>query len=412
MPIVYLDSNIYRQLGLRFVVNVDYQNLSQILETSGNEFGLLEIVHAELIDYYKNDVFNSILSDHEKLYKKYQLNPYLDDIEIPDTTIPLKIAVELVSKDLKEKKFFTPLIPIPSSLLLDFLLHNKRSTKKDNTRDFIIFHTICQLCQEHKADYLVLVSQDDIFTTNDFFKKLLVRERINNLKIYPSISEFLKDFGPKLEFITSEAILKKIDPSKIKKELHNDIKCFPSHVSQFYYGKKESEVPDIEQLDIKSISVNDFYVVKDYKTNHLKLNVTLKVEIKAVFKPETNREELDKYLSLLTLRPNSKRQNNFDKEGRLIFHNNVLFIFEGKVDEKSETIEPLSFIDFIPDYFIIEDVQDELAKKPFVDERLQCQHDFDTDEGFWKNSRYGGGLSWHYRCKKCGLEYDTGEYYD
>lgn len=51
MPIVYLDSNIYRQLGLRFGGNVDYQNLSQLLETSGNEFGLLEVVYAELMDY-------------------------------------------------------------------------------------------------------------------------------------------------------------------------------------------------------------------------------------------------------------------------------------------------------------------------------------------------------------------------
>lgn len=412
MPIVYLDSNIYRQLGLRFGDNVDYLNLSQILETSGNEFGLLEVVYAELMDYYKNDIFNSILSDHEKLYKRYQANPYLDDIEIPETTIPLKKAVALVSKDLKEKKFFTPLIPIPPSLLLDFLLHNKRSTKKDNTRDFIIFHTICELCKEHKEDYLVLVSQDDIFTTNDFFKKLLVREKISNLKIYPSISEFLKDFGPKLEFITSEAILKQLDPSIIEKELLNDIKCFLSYVSQFYYEKKESEVPDIEKLDVKNIRVNYFYVVKDYKTNQLKLNVTLKVDIKAIFKPETNREELDKYLSSLTPRPYSRYQNNFDKEGRPIFDNNVLFIFEGKVDEKLKTIEPLSFIDFIPDYFIIEDIQEQLAKKPFVDERLQCQHDFDTDGGFWRNSRYGGGLSWHYRCKKCGLEYDTGDYYD
>jgi hypothetical protein len=31
-----------------------------------------------------------------------------------------------------------------------------------------------------------------------------------------------------------------------------------------------------------------------------------------------------------------------------------------------------------------------------------CPHEFETENGYWKNSRYGGGLSWHYRCKKCG----------
>lgn len=412
MPIVYLDSNIYRQIGLRFIDNVDYQNLSQILETSGNEFGILEIVYAELMDYYKNDIFTSILSDHEKLYKRYQTNPYLDDIEIFETTIPLKKAVALVSKDLKEKKFFTSLIPVPSTLLLDFLLHNKRSTKKDNTRDFLIFHTLSELCEKHNEDYIVLISQDEIFTTNDFFKKLLVTQKISNFKIYQSISDFMKDFGPKLEFITPEAILENIDPSIIEKELLNDIICLPSYVSQFYYEKKENEVPEIEKLEVKNISVNDYYVVKDYETEDLKLNVTLRVDIKAIFKPETNKEELDNYLSSLTQKPYSRHQNNFDKEGRPIFDNNVLYIFEGKVDEKSKKIEALSFIDFIPDYFIIEDIQEQLAKQPFVEQRLQCQHDFDTDGGFWRNSRYGGGLSWHYRCRKCGLEYDTGDYYD
>lgn len=39
-------------------------------------------------------------------------------------------------------------------------------------------------------------------------------------------------------------------------------------------------------------------------------------------------------------------------------------------------------------------------------------HNFDTENGFWKNSMYGGGLSWHYRCKKCGITYDTGDYWD
>ena len=336
MPIVYLDSNIYRQIGLRFVDNVDYQNLSQILASSGNEFGLFEIVYSELMDYYKNDIFDSMLSDHEKLYKRYHANPYLDDIPIPDTTVPMKKAVALVSKDLKEKKYFSPLIPVPPQLLLDFLLHNKRSTKKDNTRDFLIFYTLCKLCKEHTEDYLVLISQDEIFKTNEFFKKTLISKKISNLKIYQSISDFLKDFGPKLGFITPEIILTNIDPTIIEKELLNDIKCFPSYVSQFYYEKKENEVPDIEKLEIKNIAVNDFYVVKDYKTEELKINVTLRVNIKAVFKPETNKEELDKYLNSLTPRPYSRHQNNFDKEGRPIFDNNVLFIFEGKVDEKSK----------------------------------------------------------------------------
>jgi hypothetical protein len=413
MPLVYLDSNIYRQLGLRFNENIDYQNLSNLLETSGNEFGLLEVVNEELMDYYKNDIFGSILTDHEKIYKRYQSNPYLVDIEIPETTAPLLRATQEVQKDLKEKKYYSGLPQVPPKLILEFLLHNKRLGKKDNTRDFLIFFTLVTLCKEHNEDYLVLISQDEIFQTNDFFKKIIVSEKITNFKLYTSIPNFLKDFGPKLDFITSELLLTKIDKGIVENELLNDIKCFPSYVSQYYYQKQEKDIPELESLKIRSISINDYYVVKDYKSEVLKVNVTLRVDIKAIFKPETNKEELDKYLDSITARPYTRHQNKFDKEGRPIFDNNVLFIFEGIVDEKGIEIKELSFEDFIPDYFVIKDIENQLSQQTYLGtENIQCQHEFEKDGGYWKNSRYGGGLSWHYRCKKCGIEYDTGDFYD
>ncbi len=39
------------------------------------------------------------------------------------------------------------------------------------------------------------------------------------------------------------------------------------------------------------------------------------------------------------------------------------------------------------------------------------EHEFDTENGFWSRSRYGG-LTWHYACKKCHMLFDTGEFYD
>lgn len=38
------------------------------------------------------------------------------------------------------------------------------------------------------------------------------------------------------------------------------------------------------------------------------------------------------------------------------------------------------------------------------------KHDF--QDGCWRISRYGGGLSWHQICKNCGLYFDTGELYE
>lgn len=39
-------------------------------------------------------------------------------------------------------------------------------------------------------------------------------------------------------------------------------------------------------------------------------------------------------------------------------------------------------------------------------------HDFDYDKGFWRHSQYGGGLSWHHACRKCGMLWDTGDFFD
>ncbi|ESU20479.1 hypothetical protein FEDK69T_30030 [Flavobacterium enshiense DK69] len=413
MPIIHLDSNIYRQLGLKFKENIDYKNLTTLLEGSGSEFGLLEVVLEELMDYYKIDIFGSILTDHEKLFKRYQANPYLDDIEIPDTSTPLNKAVEKIKTDLTEGKNFSEIPLVHPNLLLDFLLQNKRFGKKDNTRDFLIFYTLVSLCKKNKSDYFVLISQDEIFINNDFFKKIITKDKITNLKIYQSISEFIKDFGPKLDFITQDLLLESIHLGEIEKELMNDIKCFPSYVSQFYSEKEGKEIPDIESLKIGKIEVHDFYVFKNYDTNTLTLNLSLKVNIKAIYQPEIKKDKLDEYLSSLDYNPYSRHKNNFDKDGRAIFEGNVLFIFEGIVDEKNNLINQLSFVDFIPDYFTVEELKKQIADKQLVIlENNTCQHELDTENGFWKNSKYGGGLSWHYKCKKCGIEFDTGDYYD
>lgn len=413
MPIIYLDSNIYRQLSLRFTENTDYKNLTNLLEGSNCNFGLLEVVFSELMDFYKVDVFGSILTDYEKLVKKYQVNPYLEDIEIPNTKAQLTNAIEKVRTDLMKNKYFSELPLIHPQLLLDFLLQNKRLGKKDNTRDFLIFFTLVSLCKKHNDDHLVLISQDDIFTTNDFFKKVLEEKKITNLKIYQSIVDFIKDFGPQLEFVTEELLLANVDIKEIEKELLNDIKCFLSYISQFYSEKDENDLPNIESLKIKKINVHDFYVYKNYLTGKFKINLSLKVDINATYEPEKEKEELTGYLSTLDYRPYPRYQNNFDKDCRPIFDGNVLFIFEGEADEKNSTISQLSFVDFIPDYFVIEEIKKKVNEKQLTfSENNICQHEFDTEQGFWKNSRYGGGLSWHFKCKKCGIDYDTGDYYE
>lgn len=53
---------------------------------------------------------------------------------------------------------------------------------------------------------------------------------------------------------------------------------------------------------------------------------------------------------------------------------------------------------------------------PYPDNTLDCprcgQTLDDRNDGGWHNSMYGGGLSWWRNCPNCGLQWDTGEYYD
>ncbi len=61
---------------------------------------------------------------------------------------------------------------------------------------------------------------------------------------------------------------------------------------------------------------------------------------------------------------------------------------------------------------IDEEIVEEIKEKNTHSCSDNSSHIFDTENGFWKNSMYGGGLSWHYRCTKCGITYDTGDYWD
>ena len=183
MPTVYLDSNIYRGLGIEFDKTIDYQNLVQIIDTSGNEFGLLEVVYKELLDYYENDVFREILREHNQLFKRIKKNPYLIDIDQPDINTQLAKAVDAFSKNLLLKSRITEIAEICSYDLMEFLIHNKRLTKNDNTRDFLILNTILRLCEEEMDDHIVFITSDLIFYKNEFFKNTIESKKIKKFKI-------------------------------------------------------------------------------------------------------------------------------------------------------------------------------------------------------------------------------------
>lgn len=411
MTIVFLDTNIYRQLGINFIENNDYKNLVQILETTGNEFGLLTIVYEEIMDYYKNDLLASLFNDHETVYKRYKSISVLPDIEIPDIVNLKKQTLDKISKRLKINKLIKTLPLINNQTLLEFLLHNKRLEKKDNTRDFLIFYTLLKICKANKIDRVVLITNDKIFKTNEYFNELLKAEDIVNLTFYESIGDFFKDFGPKVEFVDEKFILKSVPKLLIKEELLNDIKCLPSYISEYYYQKLEEDTPNIETLTIKNIEVADYYIIKDYNHDKLKISFNLRVDIVAIFQPDPQIDEIREFQYRQRKSFYSNYNNQIDKEGRPVFDSNILFIFEGYIDENKRKIVDIKFIDFIPQYYLPDSLKLN-TNLSNTDNGNFCIHIFDNTTGFIKKSKFGDKNTWFAQCIKCGQYFDTGEFVD
>lgn len=76
MTYVFLDSNIYRQLGQYFVENQDFKRLKDFLDSTYNEFGLLSVVQGEVLDFYKKDIYDRLNKDYSKIKSSLENNTF------------------------------------------------------------------------------------------------------------------------------------------------------------------------------------------------------------------------------------------------------------------------------------------------------------------------------------------------
>lgn len=417
MTTVFLDSNIYRQFGQNFYANQDFLRLNDFLDKTYNEFGLLRVVEEEILDFLEVDIYYQIKLDYSKLKSRVDKNPFTESNLLPDIKEKIDEGLANAKKQLDIHKFRLGAENYSASELISFLLHNKRQNgKKDNTRDFLIAHDLLRFCQEQVGHEVVLISNDEFFSTNKHVLELINQNGIENFHVFKTISGFLKEFGPQFDFLSEKLVLSSVSVADVRKELMKDIKCFPSYVSKFYYDKKSKDVPDLESLEIKEISVHDFYVTKNLTSDTHTIQFSLAVPIKAIYQSEKNLNDLDKF-RMVRDSESSFHNETFDQENRPIFDHKVLFIYEGVVNETEQSLDDVKFIDFFPDHFLCDEYKERTEKeRKNISAQFLCadgkKHIFNTDHGFYKLSQYGGGLSWHYQCSKCGLLYDTGEYFD
>jgi len=417
MTIVFLDSNIYRQFGKTFTEHQDFIRLKDFLDKTFNEFGLIDIVEKEIHDFLTLDIYGQINGDFTKLRSTLNKNPFIESDLLPDISEKIEEGLAAAKKQLEIHKFRLGEKNYPAEILVDFLLSNKRvNGKKDNTRDFLIAYNLFVFCSENKDEQIVFISEDGFFSENKFVQELKSKYDIQNLHVFKSIQDFLKEFGPQFEFVTEELVLGAVRTVDIESELQKDIKCFPSYISGYYYDKKIEDVPNIESLKIGEITVHDYYVTKKLNSESYLIQFSLAVTIKAVYQAEKDLDALKKHqASKSRLRPYYSEA--FDDDYRPIFEHKVLFIYEGIVNQESQELQEITFIDFFPDHFLWEEYKEKVEnERKTLSPQFLCsdgeKHTFDTNHGFYKPSQYGGGLSWHYRCTKCGMLYDTGEYFD
>jgi len=344
MHFVSLDTNIYRQLGTEFWNKIDFKNLKKFLDQRAYEIIMTDVVYKELIDFYSNEVIKPLVGEYNKVFQKMDNTPLFERPPQQDLTLNEKKAEQEYIKTIREScfKIITTYVT-DCNELIDFLIINKHVTKKDNTRDFILFKTLLIFALENPKDKIVLISSDKIFIENEFFRKIIKSYNVKNYLIFDSIASYLNEFGYKYDFLTDDLVLKSIRPELIKREILRDVKCLPSYIIRDY--NNVDLVPELQDCKIDEIKIYEYYAYRNEKEK-LKVAISVLVRIIAVFSPDKNKDyrnyNIEKYYE--------ENHNRIDQFNRPIYDNYVLFILEGDLNESTKKINRVRFIDFIPDY--------------------------------------------------------------
>lgn len=354
---ILLDTNIYRQLGIKFYSHIDYVSLKNYAYASGSELRISEVVYSEFYSKFIEANINKPINDIKTAISKLK-----DFRPFSNLDINIKEEDEISVKEfLKERltEDFRMISPkyILTTELIDFLIKNKQEIKKDNTRDYLIWLSLIELAQNYPSDQIVLISNDKIFEENQYFHEFQKRYKIKNIRIFPSIASFLSEYSFKVDFLSNELILRKIPKAVIEDELKKDISSLPSNMSYFYYH--EHREFGVEHFEILGYKVEEFYTFKDLDSGKSKFILHLKVPIKVIFEPEKKIAALKLYLS--NIDKDYFYAETFDPEGRPIYNEDVLFLFEGELDIEKQDIIKLDFLDFFPDNYKYEKIRHHFA---------------------------------------------------
>lgn len=343
-----------------FYDHIDYKSLDDYCYSSGSEIIFTKTVLSEYLDFYKKEIIEKNTQEIAKSFYKLKKLELFKNIRKPDFAKQTKQQLEFIKKTLIQYRLQPKLdFLLNEGDLIKFLVENKQENKKDNTRDYLIWLNALSAAKIYANYRIVLISEDKIFTENVHFIKLKEKHSVKHFEVYKSIPAFLAVYGFKSEKLTKELILQKIPIDVIKKELLKDKDSIPSDISNFYYST--SKKFKLEKFEIQDVKVDEFYSHKDIENSEVKVIAHVLVKVNMVFSPERNKEALLKHLETAKIADPYKMET-FDKEGRPIFNDYILFHFLLSFSEENNQITHVEFLDFFLDDYKYRNIRLQLTE--------------------------------------------------
>jgi hypothetical protein len=357
--IIILDTNIYRQLGTRFYNHIDYKGLDDYCYSSGSDIILTNTVLREYLDFYRRDVIDKNIQEIERTYERLQKLEKFEKIRKPNFTKQANEQLKFIENKLTQYRLKPKLdLLLNESDLLEFLIVNKQESKKDNTRDYLIWLNALSAAKVYPDSTIVLISEDKIFSENPHFLKIREKHAIKHFETYNSIPAFLSIYGFKSEKLTKDLILEKIPVGIIQRELLKHKNAIPGYISNFYSTVQKKF--KLEKFEIQDVKVDEFYSHKDINTGNVKVIAHVLVKVNMIFSPERNKGALQKHLE--TAKVNDPYlMETFDEKGRPIFNEYILFHFLLNFSEETNQISQVKFLDFFPDNYQYLEIRKQLS---------------------------------------------------
>ncbi|MDH7444648.1 PIN domain-containing protein [Aquimarina sp. 2201CG14-23] len=338
---VFLDTNILRGLGVPFYEKVNYKNLIRYCNGSGSDLIILNIVIKEYLDFYKREIVTRKTDDLLRSLDKIKILKSFSNIQIEDIANRAEreldfISMYIGSHSLQELEVKPK---IDSDRLVDFLIENKQYSRKDDTRDYLIWISIIEWAKLNEDDQIVFISNDKVFKTNPLFRGVLKDENINNVIVFDSIPSFLNVYGYKSDQINKDLIRNSITHESISSVIYQDQQLILEAISGFYSDSLTSR-PDIEEFEVEQVKIKEYYSFKDLTSGKIKIYVSTLIKLLIKFKPEIYVDILKKYLiDIQEGKVIDRLGNKFDKRYRPIFDNHAHFFLILEFNERTSKIE-------------------------------------------------------------------------